>query len=271
MPNVSTLTTLDPVLLVQLTDSHLFADADGSLLGLKTAESLQRVIDLVRAEQPVVDLLLATGDLTQDATVEAYQRFRQMTDVLAAPARWLPGNHDDLIPMAEAAVQSRLLEPVVDIGNWRITLLNSSVAGKAHGYLEDDQLQRLAQALSEAPERHHLVCLHHHPVPIGCEWMNAISLHNATAFWAVVDRFPQVRAVLWGHVHQTFDQERNGVRLLATPSTCLQFEPGSTDFKVSTQAPGYRWLRLLPDGDVQTGISRLADFTFKPDYSANNY
>ena len=85
MPNVSTLTTDDAVLLVQLTDSHLFADADGSLLGLKTAESLQRVIDLVRAEQPRIDLLLATGDLTQDATVEAYQRFRQMTDVLEAP------------------------------------------------------------------------------------------------------------------------------------------------------------------------------------------
>ena len=96
MPNVSTLTTDDPVLLVQLTDSHLFADTDGSLLGLKTAESLQRVIDLVRAEQPRIDLLLATGDLTQDSTVEAYQRFRQMTQALAASARWLPGNHDDL-------------------------------------------------------------------------------------------------------------------------------------------------------------------------------
>lgn len=45
MPNVSTLTTEDPVLLVQLSDSHLFADADGSLLGLKTAQSLQQVID----------------------------------------------------------------------------------------------------------------------------------------------------------------------------------------------------------------------------------
>ena len=52
MPNVSTLTTEDPVLLVQLSDSHLFAEADGSLLGLKTAQSLQQVIDLVQAEQP---------------------------------------------------------------------------------------------------------------------------------------------------------------------------------------------------------------------------
>ena len=56
MPSVSTLTTEDPVLLVQLSDSHLFADANGSLLGLNTARSLQQVIDLVSAEQPSVDV-----------------------------------------------------------------------------------------------------------------------------------------------------------------------------------------------------------------------
>ena len=164
MPSVSTLTTDAPVLLVQLSDSHLFADADGSLLGLKTAQSLQQVIALVRAEQPSIDVLLATGDLAQDGSVAAYQQFRQATQPLAAVARWLPGNHDNVQHMAAAAVQSRLMEPRVDIGNWRITLLHSNVANKSHGYLEDNQLQLLAQSLSEAPDRHHVVCLHHHPV-----------------------------------------------------------------------------------------------------------
>ena len=210
MPNVSTLTTEDPVLLVQLSDSHLFADADGSLLGLKTAQSLQQVIDLVRAEQPRIDGLLATGDLTQDGSVEAYQLFRHMTSPLGGVARWIPGNHDQLAQMREAAVQSRLLEPVIDIGNWRITLLNSAVPHSTPGYLEDDQLQLLAQSLSEAPDRHHLVCLHHHPVSVGSEWIEPIGLRNAKEFWAVLDRFPQVRAVLWGHIHQPFDQQRNG-------------------------------------------------------------
>lgn len=271
MPNASTLTTEDPVLLVQLTDSHLFADADGSLLGLNTAHSLQRVVDKARAEQPQIDLLLATGDLTQDGSVAAYRRFRQLSEPLCAKARWLPGNHDHRMHMHEAAVQTRLLDPVLDIGNWRIILLNSLVPGETPGYLESDQLQLLAQALSEAPQRHHLVCLHHHPVPVGCEWIEPIGLRNAKEFWAVLDRFPQVRAVLWGHIHQPFDQQRNGVRLLATPSTCVQFTPGSKDFDVSGEAPGYRWIRLEPDGSLDTGVSRLEDFVFTPDYSANNY
>lgn len=271
MPSVSTVSPDAPALLVQLSDSHLFAEADGSLLGLRTADSLQQVIDLVRAEQPQVDLLLGTGDLAQDGSVAAYRHFRELTGSLCARARWIPGNHDHVPNMYEAAVQSRLLDPVVDLGNWRITLLHSNVDQKSHGYLEDSQLQLLAQSLSEAPDLHHLISLHHHPVPVGCEWIEPIGLRNASEFWKVLDRYPQVRGVLWGHVHQEFDQHRNGVRLLASPSTCVQFTPASPDFKVSSEAPGYRWLRLQPDGTLQTGVSRIPDFVFEPDYSANNY
>ncbi|MCU1740243.1 MULTISPECIES: 3',5'-cyclic-AMP phosphodiesterase [unclassified Pseudomonas] len=272
MPSESTQSTpADAVLLVQLSDSHLFAEADGTLLGMNTRDSLQRVIDCVLAEQPGVDLLLATGDLSQDGTVASYRQFREMSEVIGAPTRWLPGNHDELPEMAEAARHSDLLEPVVDIGNWRIILLDSAVPGSVPGYLQDEQLQLLAQALSEAPQRHHLVCFHHHPISIDCAWMEPIGLRNPEALFAVLDRFPQVRALLWGHIHQELDRERNGVRLLASPSTCVQFAPGSEDFKVDDKAPGYRWLRLHSDGRLETAISRVRGFDFEVDYGGTGY
>jgi Icc protein len=271
LPSVSSLTSADPAFLVQLSDSHLFGEAHGTLLGMNTRDSLQKVIELVRVQQSQIDLLLATGDLSQDGTLASYQQFRELTRQLDAPARWIPGNHDEPQIMAEAAVQSALLDSVVDIGNWRVTLLDSAVPGSVPGYLQDEQLQLLARSLSEAPERHHLVCLHHHPVSIGCAWMEPIGLRNPEAFFEVLDRFPQVRAVLWGHVHQEIDQLRNNVRLIASPSTCIQFEPGSEDFKVGEQAPGYRWLRLLPDGRLETGVERVTGFDFQVDYGSDGY
>ena len=271
MPSVATLSVNDPVMLVQLSDSHLFADTHGTLLGMNTRDSLQKVIDLVLAQQPQIDLLVASGDLSQDGSLESYQQFRQLSAQLAAPARWIPGNHDEPMVMERAATQSSLLEPVVDIGNWRITLLDSAVPGSVPGFLADEQLQLLARALSEAPQRHHLVCFHHHPVSIGCPWMEPIGLRNPEALFAVLDRFPQVRAVLWGHVHQEIDRMRNDVRLLASPSTCIQFAPGSEDFKVDTLAPGYRWLRLLPDGQLETGVERVSGFVFEVDYGSSGY
>ncbi|KAA0949140.1 3',5'-cyclic-AMP phosphodiesterase [Pseudomonas sp. ANT_H14] len=271
MPSVSALNPDASALLVQLSDSHLFAETDSTLLGMNSRDSLQRVIDLVRAQQPQIDLLLATGDLSQDGTLESYQQFRDMTRQVSAPARWIPGNHDEPHIMLQATVNSALLEPVVDVGNWRVTLLDSAVPGSVPGYLQDRQLQLLARSLSEAPSRHHLVCLHHHPVSIGCAWMEPIGLRNPEALFAVLDRFPQVKALLWGHVHQEIDRERNGVRLLASPSTCIQFAPGSEDFKVSEEAPGYRWLRLHADGRLETGVERVEGFEFQVDYGSNGY
>jgi Icc protein len=257
--------------LVQLSDSHLFAKADGTLLGMCTRDSLQKVIESVLAEQSQVDLVVASGDVSQDGSVESYEAFRQLSGEIEAPKRWFPGNHDESQEMLLAAQQSDLLDPVIDIGNWRVTLLDSSVPGSVPGYLADQQLQLLAQSLSEAPERHHLVCLHHNPVPIGCEWMNPIGLRNPDALFAVLERFPQVRAVLWGHVHQEYDQMRGDVRLLASPSTCIQFAPGSVDFKVDTTAPGYRWLRLYDDGRLETGVSRVVCMDFEVDYGGEGY
>jgi Icc protein len=259
------------VLLVQLSDSHLFAQADGKLLGMNTHDSLQRVIERVLDEQPSIDLVLASGDLSQDGSPQSYQRFNQLLGQIPAPARWFPGNHDDLAVMQNVCAGSDLLQPIIDLGNWRIILLDTSIAGAVPGFLADDQLQLLSQALQSAGARHVLVSFHHHPVPIGCRWMEPIGLRNPAALFAVLDAYPQVRGVLWGHIHQEFDQLRNGVRLLASPSTCVQFAPGSEEFHVDQEAPGYRWLRLHADGQLDTGVSRVSGIPFEVDYSVKGY
>ncbi len=166
------------VLLVQLSDSHLFADADGKLLGMNTHDSLQRVIERVLDEQPQVDLILASGDLSQDGTLQSYQRFRQLHEQIPAPARWFAGNHDELPAMQAACAGSDLLQPIIDLGNWRIILLDTSIPGAVPGYCSAEQLALLEQALQTAGDRHVLVTFHHHPVSIGCRWMEPIGLRN---------------------------------------------------------------------------------------------
>lgn len=267
MPHQSIAPVDAPVHLVQLTDSHLFADAQATLLGMNTRESLQRVIDKVREEQPRIDAVLATGDLSQDGSEASYAYFRELTASLKAPSRWLAGNHDEPMPMEQAAQGTDVLEPIMDIGNWRILMLNSAISGAVPGMLDASQLQLLEQSLQAAPQRHHLICFHHQPVAIGCAWMASIGLRNADALFALLKRYPQARGLLWGHIHQEWDQVRDGVRLLASPSTCIQFEPDSEDFKVGEQAPGYRWLRLHADGQIETGVSRVTGFAFTIDHA----
>ncbi|HHX34049.1 MAG TPA: 3',5'-cyclic-AMP phosphodiesterase [Gammaproteobacteria bacterium] len=256
---------------VQLTDSHLFAELDGRLLGMDTHDSLQQVITLVQAEQAQIDLLLCTGDISQDGSSDSYQRFAKEVGALGVPMRWFAGNHDERLALQQVSAQTDWLESVYDVAAWRIILLDSSVINKVHGELGQDQLNILEHALRSAGERHVLIGLHHHPVPINSAWMDKIGLHNAADLLSIINQYKNVKAVLWGHVHQEVDQYLHGVRWLASPSTCVQFTPQSEDFSVDTKAPGYRWLRLYDDGQIQTAVSRVENIDFEIDYSIKGY
>ena len=104
-----------------------------------------------------------------------------------------------------------------------------------------------------------------------CAWLDTQVVGSADKFFDVIDRHPRVRAIIWGHVHQEFDSVRNGVRMLAVPSTCVQFKPKSEDFAIDDANPGYRWLDLYPDGHIDTAVSRVQGITFEVDFSVKGY
>ncbi|GGY50622.1 3',5'-cyclic adenosine monophosphate phosphodiesterase CpdA [Bacterioplanes sanyensis] len=257
--------------LVQITDTHLNEPEDGHLLGMQTLHSLRCVLDTVRQEQQDIDAILVTGDLSQDGSERSYQHLRTALDGFSAPSFWLAGNHDERAAMQRADIPGDHLTRVIRAPHWQIILINSQVPGKVFGRISQAELDFLEQTLSERPDLHTLVTFHHHPVDMGSRWIDKIGIRNAEQLLDVIDRHNNVRCLLWGHVHQESDQMRNGVRLLSTPSTCVQFEPGSEDFSVDTRAPGYRWLELHADGRLDTGVSRVEGIHFEVDYSVKGY
>ena len=78
-----------PLQVVQLTDMHLFADTNATLLGLNTDTSLKKVISLVK-QQHLPNIIVASGDLSHDGSTEAYQRLRESFAPLHAVAYCLP-------------------------------------------------------------------------------------------------------------------------------------------------------------------------------------
>lgn len=262
--------------LLQISDCHLTKDAGSDLLGVTTRESLAAVLDQIQSDIsagscPAPDYVLATGDIAQDASVEAYHYFMSQLKAFNAPSRWFSGNHDDRSVMSEALNQGAETERLLRMGKWQIILLDSSVSGAVHGCLREEDLTFLDACLSERPDLHTLISFHHHPVEIGSTWLDKIGLHNREQFFDIVDRYENVRAILWGHIHQDFSESRKGVQLLATPSTCIQFTPKSHDFAVEEAAPGYRWLQLNEDGSIKTQVSRAEGYQFDLDLESNGY
>jgi Icc protein len=242
-----------------LTDLHLFGAETGLLRGVRTLASAAAALAQARGEDWPPDALLVTGDIVHDDPA-GYTHFHRLFATLGIPVLCLPGNHDDPRAMRRALAKPPfVMGGHVDIGRWRIVLLDSVQAGQAGGALSPTRLAALAAALEQAGERHVLVCLHHHPVPLGSRWLDQVALANPEAFFAVIDGHPGVRGILWGHVHQSFDALRNGVRLLATPSTCVQFRPRAERFGLDSLPPAYRTLELRADGSIATELVWVED------------
>lgn len=240
--------------ILQFTDTHLYGSASESLRGIETLPALKRALACARMRDWPVDAMLVTGDIVQDDP-GGYAHFRRLFADFGVPVLCVPGNHDDFGAMRrELNGKPFVLGGFVDMGAWRIVLLDSCKPGSAGGQLSATALGELERALASASQRNVLVCLHHHPVPMCSRWLDQVGLENADEFFAALEKHRNVRAVTWGHVHQTFDALRKGVRLLATPSTCAQFLPRSDGFAVDSRPPAYRTFELKADGSMITEV-----------------
>jgi Icc protein len=257
---------------LQITDSHLFATSDGCLLGLNTEESLKAVIDDVRRKHLPADLILSTGDLVHDGSIAAYQRFFSLMNSFGLPVYCLPGNHDEARTLQD--IPDKGLCQSVDHaihGDWHFIFLDSTIPGSEGAHLRTKTLQQLDALLHTMPEAHTLVCLHHQPVAMGSRWLDTMAVDNPQEFFDIIDTHPQVRGIVWGHVHQELLMRRKDVRLMSAPSTCIQFLPGSAQFALDSAPPGYRWLYLHPDGRIETGINRISEMPNNIDMAASGY
>lgn len=255
--------------LVQVTDTHLTGSADGALLGMNTEQSARLVIDAAK-DSGVIDCFLVTGDIAADEQPTAYTQLEALlgTDT---PSLWLPGNHDNIRASCESYashLKRRLRTP-----RWDVLMLETQVQGEVGGFLSTSEMDALASAVDTAArDNKHLLIATHHPLrSMSSAWLDEQSVRNAADALAVLAQYAERSLIISGHVHQESDSVVSGVRMLTTPSTCVQFAPKSNDFALDDLPPGYRSLRLHADGTVQTEVVRVSDEINRPLLGSSGY
>lgn len=241
--------------LIQISDTHLLADPRAHLNGRCPQISLDVVLAAVQRQTPP-DLVVASGDLVHDESDSGYHRLDNSLAALSSCVLALPGNHDDPATMARAMRRSRVLQPAI-VDGWQIVPLNSHVPGHVGGRLVAAEISKLDEQLTDHSE-FAVIAVHHPPLALGSAWLDTIGLDNGEELLRLLDRHAQVRALLFGHAHQSFDRRRGHYRLLGTPSTWRQFLPRSACFAEDRRAPGYRVVRLSSNGSLSSQVHRVA-------------
>jgi 3',5'-cyclic-AMP phosphodiesterase len=239
--------------ILQITDPHLYGSASGRLRGVETDSSLRVALADAIARVPDYEAMLVTGDLVQDDR-SGYLRFRSFFGGIKKPVLCIPGNHDEPEAMRKELTGAPFeICGTHTIGDWVFVMLDSYDPGHVGGRLTKNELARLDNALAGSP-KHAMVCLHHHPIPMGSRWLDGVGLAEAHEFWRIIEAHTNVRAVVWGHVHQAFEGKRGDVRLFATPSTGAQFLPKSDRYAVDSLPPAYRRFELHADGRIDSQV-----------------
>ncbi|OOY34098.1 3',5'-cyclic-AMP phosphodiesterase [Solemya velum gill symbiont] len=242
--------------LIQITDMHMHREPGEIRQScVNTDDSLAAVLASIKNRGQIPALIAATGDLAQDPHPEIYNRFGQMVSLLDAPVVTLPGNHDDRAMMSASFSDGSVsCCGELQLGEWQLVFLDTSVPGEVHGSLGQEQLDNLIETISSTSASHILIFMHHHPYPVGTVWLDDIGLENSDLFWDAVGTSARVRGVVCGHIHQQLDCIHKGIRMLGTPSTCVQFVPFSEESDFDDRPPGYRVIELNDDGSIDTRV-----------------
>jgi len=213
-----------PFVLVQLSDPHIGADwADADPVA-----GLARAVAAVRALPFRPDAVLVSGDLADHATDAEYEQVRELLAPIAGALHVLPGNHDDRRALhRHFGVPGADGEPVqyaVDLGALRLVVLDTTIPGEDPGSLDAGRLAWLDATLAAAPDAVTLVAMHHPPIRTGIPVWDDLGLPDADrgALADVLERHPQVRRLVGGHVHRPMTAELAGRAVMTVPSTYVQ-------------------------------------------------
>lgn len=225
---------------LQISDSHLAAREGQLYRGQDADANLERLGHAARRWRP--DLLLLTGDLSEDGSEASYRRIRDWSLRIGCPVAWIPGNHDVrsvMAPVFDAA--GFLAGPVIEAGDWQLGLLDSTWPDDPGGELDTGRLAPLDGLDSRRPAG---VFVHHQPVPVGAHWIDKVGLRESDRLWSALGRAEAVRFVAFGHVHQRFRRRHRGVEVLAGPSTAANTLPATEKFTPGETTPLARWFVL---------------------------
>jgi len=258
-----------PILMAQITDSHLFSSPQGLHCGHNVLENLRTVLISIN-NNPQIDFIVFTGDLTQDHTEQSYQNFVDCVHEcgITLPFYYLAGNHDEpeLLNQHFSASPFKS-DKEITLQQWQIQLVDSKSDTPA-GYVSKQALIKLKSAIKQS--KHQLLMMHHHPIDVGY-FIDKHGLQNKAEFWQTINAFNNIKAIACGHVHGAMEltlplsnvsnnlstdktKAKYPVTLYTCPATSIQFDPTVNGVGALDTGPGYRTFTLYEDGSLDSDV-----------------
>lgn len=224
----------------QVTDTHIVGRDQTHVAGsdadhpLDPNRRLRLAVASINAESVAMDVVVLTGDLTNEGRPEQYEAVAELLEPLRMPLLAVPGNHDtrssirDLFPAlpwvdAEHASWSVVHDGVTVIG------LDTTHPGQHGAQFDDARHAWLSEALETADRAGGptLLAMHHPPFRSGISWMDRSGFEGLERFTELIGRH-SIDRILCGHMHRPMNAVVGGtiaqVGLSTVQHVALEFD-----------------------------------------------
>ncbi len=219
------------MLIAQISDTHIrdHLGMFGELVD--TSETLKKAVRLLNSLEPQPDVVLVTGDLTDDGTKEQYSLLLEMLSSLNAPLLPLPGNHDEHSEFLNAfsstlpdEIPENHCSYVIDNFPVRLIALDTSLPGQHDALFSEDHELWLSTVLSQEKDKPTLIFTHFPPFETGINFMDLSGLKSADRLEKIIRNNPQVKLVVSGHLHRSIQTSFASTMISVCPSTGNQLK-----------------------------------------------
>lgn len=213
------------MLIGQITDIHIGFDP-----GNPDEFNRQRardVIERLKSNPSVPDMLLATGDLTDKGDDDSYAALAELFATCPWPVYPCMGNHDArdafLRHFPGYADPNGFIQYEVATGPIRLLIIDTLEEGRHGGAFCDLRADWLKRKLREQPETPTYVVMHHPPFESGIEWMTTDPREPwVERFASAIAGADQLHGLICGHLHRSLTVQWQGLTVAVCSSTAPQ-------------------------------------------------
>jgi len=202
---------------IQISDCHI--DEENMVMGVNSSANLDIVINDIKTKE--FDSLIISGDLAHNGTIKSYQKIQKKISNIKNNTYIIPGNHDDKDNLSK--VFNSELKNNITLDNWQIITIDSTQLGKVSGFLDANTINFIYNSIKNSNAKYIIICLHHPIVPMNSSWDDSLSLENPDVLFNLIDKHSKIKAIIWGHAHQSETFNYKKTKLFSCPSTALQF------------------------------------------------
>jgi 3',5'-cyclic-AMP phosphodiesterase len=251
---------------VQITDHHLRESESDLTFGYSSAYAFRTLVRHVAEHAArTSDFIVTMGDVVETPSETSYRTVRRMLGladdlpVVDAPGPqpvsiegldrfpmyFLPGNHDDRHNFYEhlslRPTPYSQLNATFEHKGVQFVCIDWGAGNQA--VARPEMLAFLENALSG--DTSSILLMHHQVVPVGVRWLDDLLSPDVGKFWDIL-RGKRVLGVFCGHLHATYEQEVEGIRVYGLRSTAPQFVLQDEPL-LCIQPLHYRVVHVSPD------------------------